>query len=202
MTWGFVFCSPCVGRGLWAVQCVGGCGQVQPFSRGWPSPSGAIYSDRGFGADAEVWAGQPGSLALNYRARTVIFTLGIYKWKFFPRAEYSRVTQQVGNRGCEGDCIKFCSYNMISLLIMKCNQAGIWHLCELKVQSNVFAHPICSAAERKSQSWFLSLTSREPNGFRSFIKLDCRMLRTLVWSSVINYKPRCWISKAQLGVYW
>lgn len=83
------------------------------------------YPGRGLGADAEVWAGQPGCSALNYRAITVIFTLGIYKWKFFSREEYSHVTQQVGNRGCEGNCIKFCSYNMISLLIMKCNQPGI-----------------------------------------------------------------------------
>lgn len=71
------------------------------------------------------WAGQPGSFALNYRAIAVIFTLAIYKWKFFPREEYSHVTQQVGNGGCEGNCIKFCSYNMISLLVMKCNQSGI-----------------------------------------------------------------------------
>lgn len=86
-----------------AVLRGGGCGQAQCFSRGWPNPSGASYSGRGSGADAEVWGGQPGAFALNYRAITVIFTLGIYKWKFFPREEYSHVTQQVGNRGCEGN---------------------------------------------------------------------------------------------------
>lgn len=92
--------------------------------------------------------------------------------------------------GVKVNCIKFSSYNVISLLIVKCNQSGIWHLCELKYRA--VSLPIPSAVtERRSQSWFLALTSREPlNVFVSFIKLDCRTLKTLVWSSIINYKPR------------
>lgn len=45
----------------------------------------------------------------------------------------------------------------------------VWNLTYawVKVQSNVLAHLICRLTESKSQSWFRSLKSREPNGFTS-----------------------------------
>lgn len=51
---------------------------------------------------------------------------------------------------------------------------SVWNLTLLwvQVQSNVLAHLICYLPESKSQSLFLSLRSREPNGFIYFITSD------------------------------